>query len=234
MYTSNQIALQTFLANGLVPTRSVNFAFSVATAKQASSKQLYWVDKLVNEILNPAPKAGVNANFDPSKIFKLFDNAQKKLRYPKINLKTDGGLPLRLNTSRSHPDCIFLGSGGFGTPTYGKLLRTGVINWYSKDTNERADVEAMIIKFGADPVKVSAEFGKLNHNCCYCSKGLDTPESLAVGYGPVCAKHFDLPWGTSAPRTKPNIKELVNETGLGITNAAVALHSEMNELLVDQ
>jgi hypothetical protein len=233
MFTKNQIALQTFLANGLVAKSSVSFATSVANAPRPTPKQLFYVDKIVNDTLNPPASNGTPSNFDPSPIFKLFDNAQKKLKYPKINLKTDGGLPLRMNTSRNHPNVVFLGSGGFGSPTYGKLMRSGEIHWYSKDHAERTDVQAMVEKFAKDPVKVSADFGKLNHNCCYCSKGLDTPESLAVGFGPICAKHYNLSWGKNVVATKPNLKELLAEVGVTVNNAAQALDTEFSELMSD-
>ena len=83
--------------------------------------------------------------------------------------------------------------------------------------------------FAADPVKVAADFGKLNYNCCFCSKGLDDQQSLDVGYGPVCAKHYNLPWGKFAPVTKPNVADLVKPI-----TAAMALDQEMNDLLIDE
>ncbi len=50
-----------------------------------------------------------------------------------------------------------------------------------------------------DGNKITAEqaaaFGEMFSRCCFCSHQLDTPESTAVGYGPVCAKKHDLPWG---------------------------------------
>jgi len=41
----------------------------------------------------------------------------------------------------------------------------------------------------------AAAFGEMFSRCCFCSHQLDTPESTAVGYGPVCASKHDLPWG---------------------------------------
>lgn len=41
----------------------------------------------------------------------------------------------------------------------------------------------------------ASAFGKLVGRCCFCSHAIDTPESTAVGYGPVCARKYDLPWG---------------------------------------
>lgn len=44
----------------------------------------------------------------------------------------------------------------------------------------------------------AAAFGHANKSCCFCSRKIDTPESKAVGYGPVCAAKRDLPWGGEA------------------------------------
>jgi len=34
--------------------------------------------------------------------------------------------------------------------------------------------------------------------CCFCGRELDTAESISVGYGPVCAAKYGLPWGEIA------------------------------------
>lgn len=41
----------------------------------------------------------------------------------------------------------------------------------------------------------AAAFGAMTERCCFCAKAIDTPESVAVGYGPICAAKFGLPWG---------------------------------------
>ena len=41
-------------------------------------------------------------------------------------------------------------------------------------------------------------FAQHGSQCFYCGRDLDTPESLAVGYGPVCAAKLGLPWGAKA------------------------------------
>lgn len=55
-------------------------------------------------------------------------------------------------------------------------------------------VEKALLHFASDPVKVAAEYGKLTGCCCFCGRGLDDERSTAAGYGPVCAKHYGLPW----------------------------------------
>lgn len=41
----------------------------------------------------------------------------------------------------------------------------------------------------------AAKFGKLYGICCFCSRTLTDERSIGVGYGPVCAEHYGLPWG---------------------------------------
>lgn len=41
----------------------------------------------------------------------------------------------------------------------------------------------------------AARFGKLYGICCFCSRTLTDERSIGVGYGPVCAEHYGLPWG---------------------------------------
>ena len=227
MFTENQIALQTFLENGLV--QKSEFAVSIANRKNASAKQLYNVDRLVNEAL---AKADAKPLFDHVKFFGMFDSALKhKLKYPKISLQFDDGTPLRLAYSSKH-NAVFASRNGYGSESYGKIKRDGDIQYYTKDQKVRDAFLAIIQKFAADPAKVAADYGKLTHNCCYCSKGLDTPESLAQGYGPVCAKHYSLPWGKNAAVSKPDLPTVIVET-VKTLGASAALDEVMNELLID-
>lgn len=48
----------------------------------------------------------------------------------------------------------------------------------------------------ADPVGFLAECGRAMDRCCYCNLPLEDERSKQVGYGPICAKHWGLPWGT--------------------------------------
>jgi len=64
---------------------------------------------------------------------------------------------------------------------------------------ERFDYERGAIKLLSPDNKITAEqaaeFGHMFERCCFCSHDIDTPESTAVGYGPVCAEKHGLPWG---------------------------------------
>lgn len=40
----------------------------------------------------------------------------------------------------------------------------------------------------------AAAFGRTSSFCCYCCRHLEDGRSVEVGYGPVCAKKYNLPW----------------------------------------
>lgn len=44
-------------------------------------------------------------------------------------------------------------------------------------------------------VEMAAAFGAAFHRCVFCTRDLDTAESITVGYGPTCAAQRGLPWG---------------------------------------
>jgi hypothetical protein len=72
----------------------------------------------------------------------------------------------------------------------GTLVKPGVIEWEYKP--------GFLANLSADTLTTAAQaaaFGKLVGRCCFCSHAIDTPESTAVGYGPVCASKYGLPWG---------------------------------------
>lgn len=49
--------------------------------------------------------------------------------------------------------------------------------------------------FGDDPIRHAAAHGQRTSNCCFCRLQLTDGRSLAMGYGPVCASNWGLPWG---------------------------------------
>jgi Family of unknown function (DUF6011) len=199
MFTKEQIALQTLCANGLIPAWRLNFAQSIASADCASPKQLFHVQKILDEIVNAPVLPKINAQ----PIFDLFSNAVKHLKYPKITLRSrcSAGLvprSCRFSIYKKDLSVIHMNEGGYGSPYFGKLHADGRVELYRDGKTIEADILDLLNKFSADPAGFSAAHGKLTRNCCYCEKTLDTKESLAVGYGPVCAQHFGLPWGGKA------------------------------------
>ena len=213
-YTKEQIALQTFAKNGLVSPRNMSFAMSIATCRNASSNQLFYVNKMVQEILAREQAQIANAalpkQFDEDRLFLLFDNARSsKLKFPKIRLQFTDGSKLQFAMSQKYPDTIWISQGGYGTPNYGRINRGDGKIIIGRDIgNREAELLVIVKDFAADPETVAANYGKLTHNCCFCHIQLDTAESLAVGYGPVCAKNYKLAWGKNVPQMTPTVHDL--------------------------
>lgn len=56
----------------------------------------------------------------------------------------------------------------------------------------------LLENFAADPAAYAKEFGHKTNICCFCGRLLtDDREgrSVEVGYGPVCAQTWGMPWG---------------------------------------
>lgn len=59
---------------------------------------------------------------------------------------------------------------------------------------------AITISLAENPAKVAADYGRLSGRCCFCKIELTDEKSIAVGYGPQCARSYGLPYGVQAMR----------------------------------
>jgi len=106
-------------------------------------------------------------------------------------------------TERSkNPGAISLNDGGaFGSDTwYGSINTDGT---FRPTKACPAAVKAIVAEFAKDPGAYAATYGKGTSRCCFCAKEITTAESKTVGYGPVCAKNYGLPWGSTTPAPAP-------------------------------
>lgn len=60
-----------------------------------------------------------------------------------------------------------------------------------------------------DPHKAARLEGHATGRCCFCARRLDNPESVAVGYGPICAEKYGLAHGGTGVTDKDNVFERV-------------------------
>ena len=159
-----------------------------------TDKQMYWATTLVARI--DAPTATPVQVSGIGRIRRMFDAAASKLKYPKIWLGTEAH-PLRLSiagpTSR-HAGSIMVTDGRpFGSNRYyGAIDLSGNLK---PGRDLTAEVSAELSELGADPEGKAGKYGRLTGNCCFCNTPLTDDRSVAVGYGPVCAKNFGLTWG---------------------------------------
>jgi len=137
-------------------------------------------------------------------LLALFDRAAAHLKFPGVVLKVhntehtirvkrageQSANPGTLNVTDN--DMMVNSRYGRRPKWYGRVHRNGNF--------EMAADTPMIIanrlsELARDPVRVAGEHGRLTGRCCFCNKTLDDERSTAVGYGPICAGHYGLPWG---------------------------------------
>ena len=127
---------------------------------------------------------------------ELFNHAKsQKLKFPKIELLI-GQLRVRLYMATERSRIAGHIQVKSQTRYYGNVSPTGAFTAYSKTDNQVELVDALR-RFGNDPIGVAAEYGKVTGNCCFCRKPVGDGKdkrSVRLGYGPVCARKWDLPW----------------------------------------
>lgn len=138
------------------------------------------------------------------KILDLLHKANESgIRYPKIRMNTEVELDLQLSLAGPNakfPGCVNLTNGiGYNQPGnhwYGRINRDGKIAYPRFTTeDEKETIEYELLQFGKNPAGYAKLYGKETGGCMFCGKTLTDPQSIAVGYGPVCASRYGLPHG---------------------------------------
>jgi len=144
----------------------------------------------------PAAAAPVG---DLSRINAMFDRAKAHLKYPAIVLE---GFRVSVAGARAkEPGSLTItsidrtGTDKFGRPARDWYGRVSVTGTFHPARNAPADLGDKLRRFAADPVGEAAAFGHLHGACCFCARALSDDRSTTVGYGPICADHYGLPWG---------------------------------------
>lgn len=169
-----------------------------AARKTLSDRQMFFVEVLIERVMSPpisfvAEKANVG---DFSVLMSFFEGAKANLKFPKLYLAVEG-VPVILSLAgpaSKEPGTVNVsGVGAFGARAwYGRVDRSG--NWTkgSKQYEEIGEVEALLKAFSKDPGKAAKEYGDSTGRCCFCGSELTDERSLAAGFGPVCAKNWNL------------------------------------------
>jgi Family of unknown function (DUF6011) len=152
-----------------------------------------------------------------SAIQGLFAKASAHLKKPSIKINI-GGVALMLKASVKTPGNVMVLSDGsyYSNVFYGAIHADGVFKpkvGLSPDLKDK--VIAALKLFSADPAGVAAQYGKLHGKCCFCHKGLSDEKSTSVGYGPVCAGHYGLPWGDNQSPGAAALKALAKKVVAG-------------------
>ena len=91
-----------------------------------------------------------------------------------------------------HAGCIHVSQGSYPGKYFGRIDPTG--KFFPGRDFAHLDM-AFFSAFAADPIGFAQANGKESGSCRFCNLTLTTVESVSVGYGPICAGHWGLPWG---------------------------------------
>jgi Family of unknown function (DUF6011) len=190
-----------------LPPSQQSFAASLieqSGRRALSEKQMFWVNKLVQQASQPAPAAPATAQIgDLSGITALFDKARRHLKFPAIVMSVPAASRLvRINVAGERarfPGTLNVTSGekptGEGREWFGRVKLNGTYEPSARASEISAAITARLVEFAADPARVASEHGKLVGRCCFCNIALTDERSTAVGYGKICAEHYGLSWG---------------------------------------
>lgn len=166
-----------------------------------SPGQRPWAHKLANEAKERAERPPEAPTFVEGhafpRIVEMITKAAESLKYPRIEFGFDeGAIRLSLAGSRSKlPGTVPVTSlGSYESRTfYGRIHRDGRFEPSRRGAPDWV-VDALEA-FENDPAGTASLQGQRFGSCCFCRRELSTKESLFVGYGPVCADRYGLPWG---------------------------------------
>lgn len=164
-----------------------------------SEKQWAWVDRLAKRATGQdQPQRQTVAIGSVAGLLALFNTAKANgLKNPAIVAQSPVG-PIRLSVAGERarqPGTINVAEKGrFGEATwYGRIKLDGTFE--AARDGAPAELVAYLAQFAAHPAETAAAHGHTTGNCCFCDRPLTDARSTAVGYGPVCAKKWALPWG---------------------------------------
>jgi hypothetical protein len=141
---------------------------------------------------------------DLSRIVAMFARAAGHLRFPAIVL--DGFRVSIAGARAAQPGSLTVTAvdkvfnsfrGKAERPWFGRVSLDGL---WQAGRNAPDGLGEKLRRFSADPAGEAAAHGHLTGRCCFCNRALGEgtdQRSVAVGYGPDCADHYGLPWGTT-------------------------------------
>lgn len=207
-FTDNEVLgkLDKLVADKVLTSQfAVDLNWKSAHPKGLSEEQMKWVHILVVDALKAKELekdkdeiAGLES------LIEFFDKAAEGLKKPKVTLEdTEAGKVVidRGAEGSRYPGWLHVTNGRKwserGRRYYGRIDRDGRFDYRPSEDNIHKLLVDVLYDFAADPETVAAEHGKRTGRCCFCATEIEHPDSLAVGYGPICAKRYGLPHGGS-------------------------------------
>ncbi len=173
--------------------RLSDFESSLASKRKLTPKMRAWLHVLAQWALNPREEQAASVQFHG--ILAMLTRAREAgKKFPKI--KPDvGGQRIVLALSGAGKVNVTDGAGFHSGTWFGAIQPSGAF----REGREYSRVSGALEALEADPAGVATQHGVATGECCFCARELTTKESRSVGYGPVCADRFGLPWGAIDP-----------------------------------
>lgn len=170
--------------------------------KRLSGAQWYWVNALNERAEAPSEPTTESAEIGAMKgVIRLFDKAKAHLKEPAITLAIRLDEEVRfLKVMPPRKDGKFAGPAGainvfFEGKWLGRVLVSGDFQISKRQTDMGRAIVPALRAFAEDPITGAKESARLTGRCCFCHTKLKDERSTEVGYGPICAAHYHLPWG---------------------------------------
>jgi len=180
-----------------------------------SPNQWYWVEQLSQRYAQIEPIYG---SFNP--ILVMFRLAQSHgLKRPKVRLLSADAEPvyfeLWFRPGEKDEKVVEIMRGGW--QGHGRRQFAGWIHHDSivpfRTDRITVGMKNTLQDLALDPLGVAKAMAQKLSQCMYCGQRLSDTESKERGYGPVCARHWELPWGSSTNQPIPTAftDNLLNE-----------------------
>ena len=134
-----------------------------------------------------APKAAATVNLDP--IREMFETAFASGRKRPV-YRAEGLAISRAPDHGRNPGALYIKS--IDSDEYqGKIL--GVE--FTGTRNTAPETQTALHAIAANPTEAAVRYGRKTGCCSFCARELTDKRSVEVGYGPICAEHWGMPWG---------------------------------------
>jgi len=129
------------------------------------------------------------------KVYDSMLHASQHLKYPKITFNDGEGMRVQFYFSTSTGK-VYVSNGTRDRRwrrTYAVVESNGTVTLVKPDEKVTAFLNLLV---NAEAfASFAGSFGMKMGNCCFCMRELTDERSTSKGYGPICAQHYNLPWG---------------------------------------
>lgn len=179
------------LSPHVVPATAADILAKSERYGDVTDRQHAYVDSMLRTA-EGGPRSA-RSPLDLKRINAMFDTAAANLKRPFVNFLVDGR-EFRLSQAPAtgkNPGSLYLKAGG----TYaGKVSPEGA---FSPAREAPAGLVEALAAFAANPTAAALAYGQATGVCCFCARALTDARSVEVGYGPICASRWGLPWGVA-------------------------------------